>query len=100
MENEINESDLENLFEPMFESLKNLLLENIERELTKNIHEKSVEDFFNYLNIHDDVELFLESSDNEKVKDILSWFRAENWTLDLPVYDFTYDEFEFEIPKI
>ncbi len=95
---EINTEEVEATYEPMFEKLKELLIENINKEVEKHINEKSIKDFFEIM-WDKDVLSFVEQDDQKKVDDFLDWFMHENWTLGKPVYDFTRDEFEFEYPN-
>ena len=100
MNTRINTTEVEEVLNPMFENLKNLLVEKMKYEIEKNIGESSIEDFFEEFNDDEEVVRFINCDKYKKVDELLSWFRGLVWTLEGAVYDMTMDDFDFQVPSI
>ena len=101
LERNINTTLIEEVYEDSFNSIKQLLIKNLYKEIDRHINEQTVETFFEEM-IQTKICLdeFIASTDIEKLELILNWFKGNSWTLSDAVFDFTRDDFEGSIPSV
>lgn len=88
----INTILVEEVYNESFEKIKEVLRDQILKELDDHLDQKTIEDYFHQMSTDSDVKGFIEQDNIKKIKDILEWFKWELWTLSGPVYDFARDD--------
>lgn len=98
---DINTILIEEVYEDSFNQLKKLLIENLHKEIEKNINCLTIEDYFeSNLSDKESLDYFIKSTESDKIIEFLDWFKDNSWTLSDAVYDFTREDFEGSIPNI